>query len=142
MLPEHQGLEDKLRSLSLAPTVLDRDRLLFEAGRRAAIPTITGWKLATLLSCLVAMGTMSLHYLSPVERIVHATAPLPAPQEPLAMQTVQPATEARPEAAWSLFQMRQQAIQQTSFVPAVLPAEDKPPQPLTVGSSLALFPAP
>jgi hypothetical protein len=141
MSPEPQRLEDKLRCLSLALTALDRDTLLFEAGRRSAKPA-RGWKFASLASCLIAVGTMSLHFLTPVERIVYVTAPQSAPQELVAMQPAEPATEAQPESAWSLFQLRQQAIQQTSFVPAVLPAEDKPLQPLTVGSSLTLFPAP
>jgi hypothetical protein len=134
-------LAEKLRSLLPAPTALNRDQLLFEAGRRAATPA-TGWKLSTLAACVLAVGTMSLHYLSPVERVVYVSVPQTPPAELVAMPPITFVPESQPVSAWSLYQLRKQTLQSNKFVPPALPPEDKAPQPLTVGSSLTFHPAP
>lgn len=140
MSPEE--LAGKLRSLSVSPpTGLDRDRLLFEAGRRAATPS-RGWKLATLAACLLAAGIMTLQTLSPMERIVYVPQPASAPMEVAITQPLDSTLEQRIESPWSMFHLRQQVMQQTTYVPTLPPLEGKPPTPLTVGSSISFPPAP
>ncbi len=58
MSPE--SLADQLKQLSLQPVALDRDLLLFEAGRRSVKPS-KAWPLATAMSLVLAC-TMSVLY--------------------------------------------------------------------------------
>lgn len=58
MSPE--SLADQLKQMILQPAAIDRDRLLFEAGRRSVKPS-KGWPLATVMSLAVAC-TMTVLY--------------------------------------------------------------------------------
>ncbi len=54
MLPEsHDELSQTLRQLKVAAPALDRDRLLFEAGRRS-VKRSWAWPMATAASVMVA----------------------------------------------------------------------------------------
>jgi hypothetical protein len=62
MSPESMNeLSQSLRQLTVASPALDRDRLLFEAGRRS-VRRSWGWPMATTVSLLLA-GTCALLYL-------------------------------------------------------------------------------
>ncbi len=90
--PELSALADALRALAPAPAALDRDELLFRAGRSSAPrPRRWPWALATALASVTALGLGGALLFRPpathtVERVVHVTvvreARAPAPPEP------------------------------------------------------------
>jgi hypothetical protein len=81
-----KAVEAALAALRPAPAALDRDALLYRAGRAAA-PRVRRWQLATAFSSAVAAGLAAVLLLRPgpppVEHIVYVTAPRPeAPPTP------------------------------------------------------------
>ena len=117
--PDLTAIEGMLRSLSPArsPIDRDRDRLMFEAGRRSARPTAIGrlgWPAVAASLALVAIGEGGLlaHRPGPriVDRVVVVREPagtrlddLPAPDEPAPVVILHQSPEPprpRPEPAW------------------------------------------
>jgi hypothetical protein len=86
LTPDLTALAAALGRLSPAPPAVDRDRLFFEAGRRAARPRPWGWPLATALcaSVAVALGLRLMSVSGPeVARVIPPPPPPPAePQSP------------------------------------------------------------
>ena len=78
LTPAERELEEALSALQAAPTSIDRDRLLFAAGRasvgrwRWAWPSVSAALLAALVVSLVARGEPQV-----VERVVEVTVPQP-----------------------------------------------------------------
>ena len=77
--PELAALSAALGALAPAPPALDRDRLFFEAGRRATRPPARAWPLAAcgFAALAVALGLRlaTAPVPAPIERIVVMTAP-------------------------------------------------------------------
>jgi hypothetical protein len=77
--PELAALSAALGALAPAAPALDRDRLFFEAGRRAVRPRARAWPFATCgfaaLSVALGLRLATAPVPAPVERIVVVSAP-------------------------------------------------------------------
>src|SRR5207247_9069947 len=84
--PDLSALAAALASLSPATPALDRDRLFYEAGRRAAHPRAWSWPLAAGLCASLAFG-VGVHLATTAEsargpQVVYVHVPVPAPESP------------------------------------------------------------
>jgi hypothetical protein len=84
--PELTELESALRALSPAPSRLDRDRLMFEAGARARrVPLL--WPSAAAALALVVAGETTLLVSRPGPRVVERLVVIREPSTPAAAET-------------------------------------------------------
>jgi hypothetical protein len=105
------GLEQRLRGLTPRPPAIDRDELMFAAGRAAAGRSLSVWRGVAAASLCLALGLGAFAGLRPgsqvVERIVYVPAPV---EQPTARPTPDETPTAAPapamgrlaDAAWSL----------------------------------------
>lgn len=68
-----------LHQLKPAPTSLNRDQLLYEAGRRSVRRTVV-WPLATAASLMLACGSILIHWQSVTTPQQFASATVAAPE--------------------------------------------------------------
>jgi hypothetical protein len=89
--PDLSALEASLRTLAPTPAAVDRDRLMYAAGRASA-PRAWAWPLAavtsTLAACVLGVLLLLRPESRPAERIVYVPVPAPSPEQP----TVEPAS--------------------------------------------------
>lgn len=128
-------LERALLALAPTPPALDRDRLLYEAGRRAARRRGRVWPAATAALTLLALALGGVLVLRPTpppaERIVYIPTPAVPPESTLA-------PEARPPTAdpGGYFQLRDQLLARgLDALPAPAPASAAGP-PATLDNLL------
>ncbi len=81
---EMNAVESALRGLTPTPQPLNRDALMYQAGRTSAAPRPWLWQAATAAAMLCAVGIGIAFWMRPaevrrVERIVYLPAPPPAP---------------------------------------------------------------
>ena len=104
-------VERALLTLAPAPPALDRDRLLFEAGRRSA-PGRRLWPCATAALALLAAGLGAAMVLRPapppIVRIIPMDRPVPPP--PTAPASPEPADESPAPAGPGYFQLQEQLL--------------------------------
>jgi hypothetical protein len=101
--PELSSLADALAGLKPSPAALDRDALMFRAGRASA-PRGWTWPLATAASALLALGLGAALFVRPQPQVVkeieyvkvEVPAPAPAPSPQPKPPEPQPPTEAGP----------------------------------------------
>jgi hypothetical protein len=119
LTPELKALEQQLAALTPAPPRIDRDRLMFEAGRAAGLAERMGDRpepssfRSKLWPAAAAMMTAACMLLSTMliwqrESTRVATQPVLQPVAPVAtqLQVVQPAVQS--DFAWNAWQARQQ----------------------------------
>lgn len=94
---ELNNLEGALRALKPASPALERDRLMFEAGKAAGSGPGWLWPTATAAALLVALGLSATLFLrEPPERVVYVKVSEPPPvPEPIAIE-IEPTKPAPP----------------------------------------------
>lgn len=101
--PELTAMEAGLRSLTPRAPAIDRDRLLFLAGRTSARRRVAAWRIGAIGSTLAAVGLALALYSRPApERVeVEVVRWLPAPgeQRSPAVELAGP-TDSSPTLAW------------------------------------------
>ena len=102
--PELTAIASALGSLSPAKSRVDRDRLMYEAGRASARPGVLargGWPAVAAAFAALALGEAAVLARRPesriVERLVYVAPPAPAPSAPNPDDT---AVEAAPAPVW------------------------------------------
>lgn len=99
--PSLTALEAALASLAPQPARLNRDRLLFEAGRRAARPSRL-WPVSAVTLACVALAQAGILLLRPAPAVVERYVLLPSRPEPApAVKPVAPAEQPAPPAVAS-----------------------------------------
>lgn len=132
MSPE--SLADQLKQMSLQPAALDRDRLLFEAGRRSVKPS-KAWPLVTVMSFLLACTMTVLYWQRQPQQPMIAIATQPEPVQTLPeIKDVPVATEPEPQVPYLYLVLRDPSILNK---PISYPNNNAKPTPLlTAGSYL------
>jgi len=90
MLPDsNDDLSQMLRRLKIAVPALDRDRLLFEAGRRSVKPS-WAWPMVTAVSFLLACvtGLIAWQQSQPHHQVRASTSTTSVPQEVIPSTTI------------------------------------------------------
>ncbi len=157
-----RGLNAFARALAVAsphPGRLDRDALLFAAGRAAQARQGRAWRLSTAALALLSAGLGAALAVRPapapgvveVERVVYVPAPTPpAPQQPPAMpEALSPPVAAPAAAVWAEgLRQRERALREgiAGLPPAALAWSAPLPPPLSERdvpelSALHRFPA-
>jgi hypothetical protein len=130
--PPLTDLERSLLTLAPAPPALDRDRLLFEAGRRSARGRRL-WPCATAALALVsaALGAAVVLRPAPPPVVQVITRDRPAPPPPTAAASSQPADESPAPGAPSYFQLQEQLLTRgLDGLPELPPPPAVPPETL------------
>ncbi len=135
MLPESQDeLSQTLRELKIAAPALDRDRLMFEAGRRS-VKRSWVWPMATAASVMVTClsGLMALQQLANRPKETRATSLALVEQESIALQKTgaEPVEELSP---LSYLAMRNENLTQKHPVLHTINSDTKPMPILSAGS--------
>ncbi len=136
MLPEsHDELSQTLRQLKVAAPALDRDRLLFEAGRRS-VKRSWVWPMATAASVMVAcLSGWMVWQQSIINRPqeARATSLTPVAQELIASQkmNVEPVEELSP---LSYLALREESLTQKHRALPAIYSDMKPMPMLSAGS--------
>jgi hypothetical protein len=138
-------LSDFARTLAAAaphPGGLDRDSLLFAAGRAAQVRRGHVWRIGTLLFALTSAGLGAALTLRPanvveVERVVYLQAPPPSSQPPRSVAPVVPLAggDSGSAAEWAAgVQLRERALQEgvAGLPPVSLPSVVAISPPLSV----------
>lgn len=135
MLPEsNDDLSQTLRQLKIAAPTLDRDRLLFEAGRRSVRRSLA-WPMATaaslMLACITAL--MAWQQSQSHHPIALATSIAHEPQKPLPSTTVsnEPSETLPP---FSYLALREESLTQKRSAHRMISDESKPMPILSAGS--------
>jgi cytoskeletal protein RodZ len=136
MLPEsHDELSQTLRQLKVAAPVLDRDRLIFEAGRRS-VKRSWVWPMATAASVMVAClsGLMVWQQsISNRPQEARATSLAPVVQESITLQKM-PAEPDETLSPLSYLALREESLtQKRPALPAIY-SDTKPMPMLSAGS--------
>ncbi|HQR06126.1 MAG TPA: hypothetical protein PLN21_04845 [Gemmatales bacterium] len=135
MLPEsNDDLSQTLKQLKVATSALDKDRLLFEAGRRSVQHSLA-WPMATAASLLLA-GVISLSPLlarSETERIVYLPVPEAAPST-----LVQQEGPTEDSSSYVMLLKEMTSINPSHRLPDISPGKSLPM--LTAGSIAPLTP--
>jgi hypothetical protein len=134
MSPE--SLADQLKQMSLQPAALDRDRLLFEAGRRSVKPS-KAWPLATVTSMALAC-TMTVLYWQQTQQPQQPMLAVATQAEPVQtlpeIKEVPTVTEPEPQVPYMYLVLRDPSILNK---PISYPNNHAKPTPLlTAGSYL------
>lgn len=132
MSPE--SLAEQLKQMSLQPVALDRDRLLFEAGRRSVKPS-KAWPLATVMSMALACTMTVLYWQQQPQQTMIAIATQPEPVQTLPeIKDVPVVTEPEPQLPYMYLVLRDPSILNK---PISYPNNNAKPTPLlTAGSYL------
>ncbi len=135
MLPEsHDELSQTLRQLKVAAPALDRDRLLFEAGRRS-VKRSWAWPMATAASVMVACLSGLMVWQQTINRPqeARATSLAPVVQELIAAQkmNVEPVEELSP---LSYLALREESLTQKHPSLRAIYSDTKPMPILSAGS--------
>lgn len=133
-LESNDELSKTLRQLKVATPTLDRDRLLFEAGRRSAHRS-WAWPMVTAASLLLAgvTGIMAWQQSTPQLQAAVATSTTPVPQEsiPLPKFTSEPP---EPLSPFSYLALREESLTQKYPVLRTTSSDTRPMPILSAGS--------
>jgi len=127
-------LSQTLRQLKVAAPTLDRDRLLFEAGRRSVKPS-WAWPMATAASLLLASvtGFIAWQPSLPQHQEARATSTTPAPQDTIALPNFTNETP-EPLSPFSYLALREESLTQKHPVLRTIGSDAKPMPILSAGS--------
>lgn len=131
-LGDLEGVISTLQSLRPTRPGIDRDRLLYEAGRRAARGR-RGWQVATLLACLTAGATGLAWHWAPAE-VREAVVYVPTVSATLMARESAP----DPLTAGMYPELRETALRTGGAVPPPEIDLDLPPRPILTAGSYAL----
>ncbi len=134
MLPEsNDDLSQTLRQLKIAAPALDRDRLLYEAGRRSVNPSWI-WPMATIGSLLLACFCTVLYWQQPAN--MSQQMPASVPIQPAEVHIVkQPSPEVLdPPSALSYLTLREESLSMKPPAVRTVSMDTKPAHILTAGS--------
>lgn len=126
--------DDLLRSLQqlkpVTPT-LNRDQLLFDAGRRSVRHSMA-WPMATMASLLLACASFLLHWQQPAQQPSLAQEPVPSLPEIVVQQTKEEQHEVL--SPFSYLTLREAGFPKPRHVPSDGSYDIKPMPILTAGS--------
>lgn len=133
-IESNDDLSQTLKQLKVAVPTLDRDRLLFEAGRRSAKRS-WAWPMVTAASLLLAgvTASMSWHQSMPQHQVALSTSPASVPHETIALPKF---ANEPPEvlSPFSYLALREESLTQKHRVLPAISSDTKPMPILTAGS--------
>ncbi|MFT3879990.1 MAG: hypothetical protein QM703_10065 [Gemmatales bacterium] len=133
-IESNDDLSLTLRQLKVAAPTLDRDRLLFEAGRRSVKPS-WAWPMATAASLLLAVvtGIMAWHQSTAQHQAAVATFTTSVPQESTPLPKFTNDTP-DPLSPFSYLALREESLTQKHPVLRTTSSDTKPMPILSAGS--------
>jgi hypothetical protein len=148
-LDELNKLENALRGLAPVPVQMDRDRLMFDAGR-AARPAGWKWPMATGIVSLIACVLGVCLMLRPEPMVIERTVYVQVPSKPVPEPTPRPAptptpleysSQDSPRPETSGYQQLQEQVLRWGLdgLPAARPTPPPPQTPDTVDKLLKSF---